>query len=450
MRKKNLTRRKFLTTASVGTMAAVTSGGIGTYGNISKKAAKLAIHGGQQVRSKPYPAWPQPDEVIGKSLNSAFRTGKWCRFDGGAEMTSTFEKKLAKLNGINRCVATGSGTQALHSSLYAVGVEAGDEVLVTPYTFIASVNAITLLNALPVFVDVDIETFQMDPAKMEEKINGNTKAIEPVHICGLAADMDRINSIAEKHNLKVVEDACQALFTEYKGRKCGTMGDIGCFSFQSSKIIHSGEGGAAIGNNDKLMDRCYSFHTLGEGGLSDRRRWAISAPKYRMNEFEASVLLPQLDLLEERVNRRTENAKYLTSGLKEIPGIIPQKHYEGQGRATYYLYEIRYKKEYFNDVPRDIFYNALKAEGIPSWLQSPYELNKEPVIENTLNSRIFKKIYSKERLKRYREENECPQNAQRCKEGLGIWHWALSGTKKDIDDIVNAFQKIYENRDKLV
>ncbi len=451
MKKNNLTRRQFLGTASAGAIAAVASGAIPACGKTSKDATKLAILGGQRAVNKSFP-WPQTHESIEESLLSTYKSGKWYRFERGAKKVSTFEKRLAELTGTKKCVGTGSGTQALHSALYAVGVDAGDEVLVTPYTFIASVNAIILLNALPVFVDIDIETFQMDPAKMEEKINGNTKAVEPVHIAGLSADMDGINKIAKKHNLMVVEDACQALFTEYKGKKCGSLGDIGCFSFQASKIIGCGEGGAAIGNDDELMNRCYSFHTLGvetETGSPARRRWMIGAPKYRMNEFEGSVLLPQLDLLEERVNRRTENAEYLTSNLKDIPGILPQKHYEGQGKATYYTYDFRYKKEHFNDVSLDVFEKALNAEGIPTFRQSIFELNKEPVIENTLNSRTFKKIFSNERLKKYREENECPNNAQRCKESIGIWHWALSGTKEDTDNIYNGILKIYENRDKL-
>ena len=149
------------------------------------------------------------------------------------------------------------------------------------------------------------------------------------------------------------------------------------------------------------------------------------------------------------MNRRTRNAEYLTSKLKDIPGIIPQKHYNGQGKATYYLYEFRYKKEHFNNLSLESFVKALSAEGVGTFCQGRYELNKEPVIENMLNSRAFRKIFSKERLKRYREENECPNNAKRLKESVGIWHWAISGTKEDIDNVYNAFLKIYENRDKL-
>jgi dTDP-4-amino-4,6-dideoxygalactose transaminase len=452
MKKKDLTRREFLYKASAGTVAAVASGAIPTLANIKKEASTLALLGGKPVITKRV-LWPETTEAIETSLLTTYRSRKWYRYEGGARMTSTFERKFAEATGTKRCVATGSGTQALHCAMYAVGVDAGDEVILPPYTFISSLNAILLMNALPVFVDIDPNTFQIDPTKIEEKINGNTKAIEPVHIAGLSADMDRIIMIAKKHNLKVVEDACQALFTEYKGRKCGSMGDVGCFSFQSSKIICCGEGGAAIGNDNNIMNRLNSFHTLGveaETGSPERRRWMIPATKYRMNEFEASVLLPQLDLVQERVNRRTENAQYLTSKLKDIPGIIPQKHHEGQGKATYYTYDFLYKKEHFNNVSIDVFEKALQSEGISTFRQCIYELNKEPVVENALNSKTFQKIFSKERLKRYREENECPNNAKRCKEDIGIFHWVLSGTRNDVDDIFNVFAKIYENKDKLV
>lgn len=452
MKESNLTRREFLATASAGAIAAVSVGVVPACGNVNKRAGNLAVLGGQPVITKSFP-WPPTTKAMEESLVLAFNSGKWCRFDGGAKNTSTFEKKYAEMMGVKRCIATGSGTQALHCAMYGVGVEAGDEVLVTPYTFISSVVVITLMNALPVFVDVDPETYQIDPAKMEEKINGNTKAIEPVHINGLSADMDRIMAVAKNHNLKVVEDACQAHMGLYNGKLMGTMGDIGCFSFQSSKVLPVGEGGAAIGSNDKIMDRTYSFHTLGvepsSRDLSGRRRWLISAPKYRMNELESSVLVPQLGELEARVIKRTENANYLTSKLKDLPGIVPQKLYKEQTRATYYNYDFLYKKEHFNDIPRDKFRKALSAEGVPCWVQCPFELNKEPVIEGTLNSAAFKKIYSKARLKRYREENDCPVNRQRAKESIGLWHWALGGSKKDMDDIADVFYKIYENRDKL-
>ncbi|MFB0555754.1 MAG: DegT/DnrJ/EryC1/StrS family aminotransferase, partial [Phycisphaerae bacterium] len=176
---------------------------------------------------------------------------------------------------------------------------------------------------------------------MERRVTENTRAIMPVEIGGQPCNMERMMEIAKKHNLKVIEDAAQAHLSEYKGKKLGTIGDLGCFSFQSSKTIACGEGGAIIGNDEELMDKCYTVHNH---GTSRRGRTEVAGPKYRMNEFEAAVLLGQLPGVEERFARRNENAAYLTSRLKDIPGIVPQKLYEGTDSGSFYLYMMTYRK----------------------------------------------------------------------------------------------------------
>jgi len=263
--------------------------------------------------------------------------------------------------------------------------------------------------------------------------------------------MDKINAIAKKHNLLVVEDACQAWMAEWRGKKCGTLGDLGCFSFQNSKNLPCGEGGAIVGDNHEIMDRCYSYHNFGrpygetELTLSGYVRLGT---KCRMAEYQAAILLAQMKRLEEQTKRRAENANYLTSRIKEVPGIIPHKLYEGVTRAAYHLYPFRYTKENFNRLSRGKFLAALKAEGIPC--SGGYDpINKDPFFERTLRSRNFQKMYSKERLNRCREQNHCPDNDQLCKEAVWFSQNLLLGTKKDMDDIADAILKIYENRDKL-
>ena len=174
-----------------------------------------------------------------------------------------FEVGYAKLLGAKRCLATASGTTALIVSLHVMDVDAGDEVIVSPYTFIASYNSILTNMALPVFADTDPATLTVDPASIESRITDRTRAIMPVHIFGMPCDMDPIMAIARKHKLAVVEDACQAWLAEYKGRKCGTIGDLGCFSFQESKHIPSGEGGAITSMSEELIDKCDSYHNCG-------------------------------------------------------------------------------------------------------------------------------------------------------------------------------------------
>jgi len=447
MDKNNLTRRQFIA-ASAGSLAAVASGTIPAYANITKKAGKLAILGGEPVRkNKRWPEWPYWDENVIDSILKTTKSRIWCRIQSKSGTVPTLEKEFARLLGTKYCVATGSGTQALHTCVEALGIDAGDEIITSPYTDPGTIASILSARALPVLADLDRESYQLDPDDVERRITENTKAIMPVHMMGQSCDMERIMAIAKKHNLKVIEDAAQAHLAEYKGKKLGTIGDLGCFSFQSSKTIACGEGGAIIGNDEELMDKCYTVHNH---GTSRSGRTEVAGPKYRMNEFEAAVLLGQLPGVYERFARRNENAAYLTSRLKDIPGISPQKLYEGTTNGSFYIYAMTYRKEYFNDVDRSKFLKALSAEGISLSTYIAQGLHKEPWVEHILNTRVYQKMFSKKRLQKYREENLCPNCDKVCQEMVMIWaSGPLLGTKEDMDDVANAIQKVYENRDKL-
>jgi len=448
MDKNNLTRRQFMAAASVSSLAAVASRTIPAYGNVSKKASKLAILSGQPVRAKPWPSWPVWDESANEEILSVLRSGIWCRL--GGTKVSEFEKKYAELMGAKRCLATASGTTALLVALHVLGVDAGDEVIVSPYTFIATYNVVFITKALPVFADTDPETFQINPDKIEERINERTKAILPVHILGLPANMDKINAIAKKHNLVVIEDACQAWMAEWKGKKCGTLGDLGCFSFQNTKHLPAGEGGAVVGDDEEIMDRCHSFHNCGRpyGSVKTTGGYPIRGSNRRMQEFQAVILMSQMKRLEKDTQLRNENAQYLTSKIKDIPGIIPHKLYPQVTRAAYHLYPFRYKKEHFNNVPRQKFLSALSAEGVPcSGGYGPQY--RDGIIEEALNSRGYNRLFPKQRLAQYREELHFPDNDQLCEEAVWFTQNLLLGTKRDMDDIADAILKIYENRDKL-
>ena len=444
MNRENLSRRQFLTAASAGTLAAVTSATIPAYGDKSGKGGKLAINGGKPVRSKGWPEWPIWDKAADEQrVLSVLRSGVWSR----AKVVSEFEKKYAELMGSRRCLATTNGTHALITSLHALEIGVGDEVIVPPYTFVATIDVVFLVGALPVFVDTDPETFQINPERIEEKITENTKAILPVHILGLPANMDKINAIAKRHNLKVIEDACQAWLAEWKGKKCGTLGELGCFSFQNSKNLTCGEGGAIVGDDEGVMDKCHSFHNFGRAygeSMHSLSGYARLGTKCRMTEYQAAILLAQMKRLEAQTQRRTENAEYLTSRIKDIPGIIPYKLYEGVTRAAYHLYPFRYKKEYFNDMPRNKFLSALSAEGIRC--SSGYgPINKDGFFENTLNSKNFKRMYSDKQLNRCREQNHCPDNDKLCTEAVWFTQNMLLGSKKDMDDIADAIEKIHNS-----
>lgn len=448
MNKKDLNRREFLNLASAASLAAAASKAIPAYGNAGKKAGKPAILGGKPVRTKSFPSWPVWDKSAEESVLSILRSGNWYR--GRGNTVSKFEEQYAKLMGAKRCVCTVNGTNALLTALHILDIGVGDEVIVSPYTFIATYNVVFGSCALPVFADTDPETFQINPDKIEERINENTRAIMPVHILGLPANMDKINAIAKKHNLVVIEDACQAWMAEWRGKKCGTVGDLGCFSFQNSKHLPCGEGGAVIGNDDQIMDRCYSYHNCGRpfGSVKGTSGYPIIGTNRRMTEYQAAILLSQIKRLEKDAQKRTENADYLTSKIKDIPGIIPAKFYDGVTRAAYHLYPFRYKKEHFNNLSRDKFLSALRAEGVPCSSGYGPQYN-DGLIEAALNSRNFKRSFSKERLAKYRKELHYPDNDQLCKEAVWFTQNLLLGTKRDMDDIANGILKVYENRDKL-
>jgi len=448
MNHHDLNRRKFIVSASAGTLAAVASTALPACAAVTKKAGKLAILGGEPVRkNKSWPAWPYVDDQIVDAVVKTTRSGIWCRIQSSNGTVPTFEKEYAKLMGARFCVATGSGTQALHTCVEALDIGPGDEVITSPYTDPGTIASILSARALPVLADLDPASYQLDPDEVERRITENTRAIMPVHMMGQPCNLERIMAIAKRHNLAVIEDAAQAHLSEYQGKKLGTIAPLGCFSFQSSKTIASGEGGAILGDDEELMDKCFTVHNH---GTNRRGRTERIGPKYRMNEFEAAVLLAQLAGARERFQQRNQNAAYLTSRLKGCPGVVPQKLYDGTTSGSYYLYAVSYQKDHFGDVDRARFLKAVEAEGVSL---SPYinrGLHREPWVDQVLKTPAYQKTFSARRLRQFRDEVSCPRCDQVCQEMAMIWaSGPLLGSQDDMDDIANAILKVYENRDQL-
>jgi dTDP-4-amino-4,6-dideoxygalactose transaminase len=381
------------------------------------------------------------------SVVKTTKSGIWCRIQSETGTVPTFEKAFAELMEAKYCVCVGSGTQALHTSVEALGVGPGDEIITSPYTDPGTIASILSARVLPVLADLDPESFQLDPADVERRITENTRAIMPVHMMGQPADVDNIMAIAKRHNLFVIEDACQTHLAKHRGKTLGTIGNLGCFSFQASKTLACGEGGAIIGDDEALMNTCFTVQNHGTSRSGSTER---IGPKYRMNEFEAAVLLGQMDGVKERFALRNENANYLYSKLKGFPGVVPQKLYPGTESGSFYLFAMSYKKEHFNNADRDTFLKAVKAEGVPLDGYIKIGLHKEKWVDTILNQKVYQKMYSPERLKKYRDEIDCPVCDQVCKDMLMIWaSGPLLGTKDDMDDIINGIMKVYENRDQL-
>lgn len=388
-----------------------------------------------------WPTWPQWNESWESEIVDVLRSGRWCRSGGGSQVPD-FEKAYAELHGAKRCVATASGTTALITALYVMGVDAGDEVIVSPYTFIATYNAILTHKALPVFADTDPATLTMDPASIESRITERTRAILPVHIYGMPCDMDPINAIAKKRDLAVVEDACQAWLGEYKGRKCGTLGDLGCFSFQNSKHIPSGEGGAVTGNSEELLDRCLSYHNCGRAFGTFKGSGSFSRGlNFRMTHYQAAMLLQQCDKLVVDTERRRQNADRLTAGLREIPGVEPARLPE-DSRAVWHLYAFRYNADGFHGLSRAQFQRALRAEGVSS--STGYrEQYYDGLLDQAINSRGFQRLFPAKRLKAYRDSfDELRGNRKVCETTVGLSQRMLLGEPSDTDHIVEAIRRI--------
>ncbi len=407
--------------------------------------AKLALKGGEPVRNKPFPKWPIFGESEMKALKDVLESGFW---GIGGSRKKEFEEKFAAYQHAKYGIAVTSGTTALEISLRALGVGCGDEVIVPAYTFMATATAVLYVNAIPVFADIDPETYTIDPKSAESLISERTKAILPVHIGGRPADMDALLSLAKKYGLYIVEDACQAWGAEWRGTRVGAIGEIGAFSFQSSKNITSGEGGIIVTNSEELYVKAWSLHNCGRMPQGAWYEHHLPGTNYRITEFQAAILLAQMERFDEQTERRIENAKYLNSKLSKIDGIKPLKDDERVTRHAYHLYIFRFNPEAFGGISKSTLARALQAEGIPVSVGYSKPLYKEPYLEYFKKCPLSCPYYSKpvdySNVKMPAAEKACYQ------EGLWLPQYVLLGSKNDMDDIISAFEKIRENIDEIL
>jgi dTDP-4-amino-4,6-dideoxygalactose transaminase len=405
---------------------------------------KLAINGAEPVRRKPFPQWPIFNEEEVRALNEVLQSRVW---GIGGRKIEEFEKKFASYQNAQYGVAVANGTVALEVALRAAGIDAGDEVIMPAYTFMATPAAAIEVNALPVFVDIDPSTYTIDTKGVEESITDKTKAIIPVHIGGCPADMDSIMKIAKKNDLRIIEDACQAWGAEWRGKRIGALGDLGAFSFQSSKNITCGEGGIVITNDRKLYELSWSYHNCGRTVGGAWYQHDLLGFNFRMTEFQAAILLVQLTRLDGQTRIRNENALYLSKEIARIEGVEPLKRGPEITRHSYHLYIFKYDKEKFGGLPRSKFIEALRAEGIPC---SPgyVPLYKERFMLNLAQDRTLSKLYGE---KVDYGKVKLPVTERACyEEGVWLFQNMLLGTKEDMDDIVNAIAKIKENVEELM
>jgi dTDP-4-amino-4,6-dideoxygalactose transaminase len=387
----------------------------------------LAILGGSPVRAKEFTAWPKFNLDEEKALIKVLHSGKWGGY--GAEVQE-FEDGLRGMHQIGHAVACSNGTVALEVALRAVGVGCGDEVIVSPFTFIASASSVLLCQGVPVFVDIDPDTLNLTPGAVEAAITPRTKAVVAVHFGGHPAAMDAITAIAAKHGVAVVEDCSHALGARWKGTPVGNFGNVGTFSFQQFKLVTSGEGGAVATNDPAIAERVWAYCNQGRRrGAAWYEHYSLGS-NYRLTALQASVLSAQL----------------LRKQLKSFTGIATGSPSMFVDQHPQYLMTLRYDATAFSGISREVFLAAVEAEGIPLRPVYPYPLYRNPLFGKEALSKSggpgWESIPDYHGL--YLEESE-----RVCSDGLWLEHQLFLGAESDMDDIMTAFKKVQDERGLL-
>jgi dTDP-4-amino-4,6-dideoxygalactose transaminase len=410
---------------------------------------KLAITGGEPVRRKPFTAWPTFSSAEERAVMKVLRSRNWGGYPFPNEFAASFARKFAKYHGAKFGLAVANGTIAIEIALAAAGIRPGDEVIVPAYTWEGTVGPILLLNAVPVFVDVDPETYCLDAKLIERALTSRTRAILPVHLAMNFADMDEIVRVAQKHKLLVIEDCAHAHGGRWRGKGAGSIGDLGCFSFQSSKLMTSGEGGGVITSSLELFERAQSYVNCGRASETDRFRHRIIGFNYRITEFQASILSAQLDRLTRQASIRQANMNYFEKRLRGTKGLGFLRRDKRQTRTAAYQYVFKYNCEDFGGLPRASFLGALEMEGIPCdglFYEPVYRSALFPARPEDWPALSWQRTEPLDLKTTY----HCPVAEWAAyEEAVWLPHHIFLGTRKDTDDIADAVLKVCENASEL-
>jgi len=427
--------------------------------------SRLAIHGGPKAVTRPFPVWPEWNDDDRRAVVQVLESGKWWMYGYDAKQLGAtagppqrsqveqFEEEFAALHRIRHGLAVTNGTTALDICMRAIGLQPGDEVITTPYTFFATSSCILNASALPVYVDIDPETYNIDPAKIEAAITERTRAILPVHFAGELADMAAINRIAARHGLRVIEDAAQAHGVSLRGgRYAGSFAEAGIFSFQMSKCLTAGEGGAILTNSDEFAEAAWSLRHVGRTKDSlwyEHRRLAWNS---RMSEWQGAVLRTQLRKLPGQNARRMANVKYFFERLKQIDGLTPVRLPPDGDQHCHYLVMLRYDAAKWDGLPRAKFLEAMNAEGVPVTGGYSFGSFDNPVFR-TLDLSSPRSPYMIGRSKPidYRSfAEQCPVTVRACREEA-VWfmHNLFLGETRDVDMILDGIAKVKESAAEL-
>src|SRR5574340_364991 len=347
--------------------------------------SKLALLGGEPVRSRPWLSWPDPREEDVEAVASVLRSGNWWSYAG--EHTRQFEIEFASYQEARHGITVNSGTTALQVALEALEIGPGDEVIVPAYTFQATATSVFLANAIPVFADVEAGTMNISPESVAAVMTRRTRAIVPVHIAGLPAGMARLRELAEPKGISLLEDCAQAHGAVWRGKKVGSIGHAGAFSFQASKDLPSGEGGIVITNDDEVAARASGLRDCGRVEGRPFYEHHLLGYNYRITEMQAALLRSRLRHLEAETELRWRNGRRLTAKLKQLPGVEPLDPEPGPGdRRAYHLYPVRLHSDQLDGLSRERFMEALSAEGVPCSAGYGQPLYQSPVFTESNRS----------------------------------------------------------------
>lgn len=411
--------------------------------------AKLAIAGGAAVRTKPFTAWPQFNERERDALLSVLESRNWGGYPFPNQLARQFAERFAAYHTSRHALCAANGTVTLEIALKATGIKPGDEVIVPAYTFEATAAPVLRLGAVPVFVDVLPDNYCLDVRAAAQAITPRTRAIIPVHLAMNMADMDAVTELAARHGLKVIEDCAHAHGAQWREKGAGSLGDAGSFSMQTSKLMTAGEGGIVTTNDDEVFELCQSYVNCGRASQTDEFGHRLLGFNYRMTEFQAAVLLAQVERLPEQTERRMARAAQLSEELSSIPGIQLLKKDERQTTQAIYQFVFKYDAAAFGGARRDRFVAALEAEGVAA-----DGLFYEPVYRSALfhvDPRDFPALHGYGTTDLPWVKTRCAV-AERAAYEESVWlpHQLLLGTASDVDDIVEAVAKIQSNVDELL
>jgi dTDP-4-amino-4,6-dideoxygalactose transaminase len=417
----------------------------------SLTSSSLAVNGANPVRSKPWPRWPEYGPQATTLLEQVLERGRWAvsgLWTGEASFDQVFAKEFSRYLGVEYCIPTDHGSSALVIAMRALGIGAGDEVIVPGLTWVACPAAVLRVGAVPILVDIEPDTLCLSPEAVDAAITSRTAAIMVVHLYSAMAQMDKLIGIARARGIPIIEDSAQAHGARWRGHAAGTLTEVGTFSMQQTKVLTCGEGGAVVTSNARLC-------SLLEQHRNDGRRYSVACPElghmhfeeigdvaggnYAMSEFQSALLLDGLSRLDKQNRERRINAQYLDYRLVELGGLKRIEPYEQNAERSYYYYVVRYEPSEFAGKTVDSVCKALEAE-LNFFVHPTYKpLNNHQLYRPHLS----KKVADQHLLEKLDPAQfDLPEALRQHERAILIHHSALLGTQEDMDDIVAAFEKV--------